>query len=410
MQITAGTHLGPYEILAPLGAGGMGEVYRARDTRLDRVVAIKVLRDRLSTDPTGRQRFEREARAVAGLNHPHICQLHDIGRQEETDYLVMECLEGEPLSTRLRKGALPVAETVQIAIQIADALDQAHRKGVVHRDLKPANIMMTRTGAKLLDFGLAKPVPVIATAPEQTTETVLTGENQIVGTLHYMAPEQLQRSDPDPRTDIFALGAVLYETVTGRRAFDASDSASLIAAILEREPTPASSLVPAIPTGLDRIIRVCLAKNPDERWQSARDLVLQLRWIAEGSPEAQAVEGPRRANGAWIAATAVLALGIVALGYLHFREEAARPELIRFTFPAQIGGPLGSEVPSVSPDGRSICFQAKGAIRGAPCRGEWRPELRCLARRKEISYDQDGPNSSLTRFNLVLNWTPESGR
>ena len=368
MLLTVGRRLGPYEILAPLGAGGMGEVYRARDTRLGREVALKVLGPRFSSRPEARQRFEREARAIAALNHPHICQLHDIGRQDQTDYLVMELLEGEPLSARLRKGALPPVQALQLATQIADALDQAHRKGVIHRDLKPGNIMMTPTGAKLLDFGLAKTVPIAAGVEGSAgaeTATALSGEGQIAGTLQYMAPEQLQGKDADPRTDIFALGAVLYETATGQRAFQAADSASLIAAILEREPAPMASLQPLAPPQLERLIRVCLAKDPNQRWQSVHDLLPQLRWIAEGPTdaptEAPAPPAPRRAARAWVVAAAVSLLGLLALAWVHFREQPALPEMIRFSFPALLGGPLGSEIPSVSPDGRRVCFWSKDA-------------------------------------------------
>ncbi len=255
MQLSAGTRLGPYEILAPLGAGGMGEVWKARDTRLDRTVAIKVSAAQFS------ERFEREARAVAALNHPHICQLYDVG----PNYLVMEYIEGKPLA-----GPLPLDQALQYAIQIAEALDAAHQKSIIHRDLKPANIMVTKAGVKLLDFGLAKMSAPKEAAAAGATETIaLTKENTILGTMQYMAPEQLEGREADARADIFAFGAVLYEMLTGRKAFEGSSQASLIAAIMSREPPSVSGLAPA---ALDHIIRRCLAKDPADRWPTARDL------------------------------------------------------------------------------------------------------------------------------------------
>src|ERR1700747_785571 len=245
MAIQTGQRLGPYEILSAIGAGGMGEVYRARDTRLERIVAIKILRDHLADRAELRERFEREARTVASLNHPHICTLHDIGRQDGTEYLVMEYLEGETLAERLKKGPLLLEQVLQYAIEIADALDKAHRKGVTHRDLKPGNIMLTKSGTKLLDFGLAKLKQEVAPANVQlsqlpTANDPLTAQGTIVGTLQYMAPEQLEGKEVDSRTDIFAFGTVVYEMATGKRAFDGKSQASVIAAILEREPPPMS--------------------------------------------------------------------------------------------------------------------------------------------------------------------------
>ena len=292
MALTSGTRLGPYEILSPCGAGGMGEVYRARDTRLDRTVAIKILPAHLSDNADLRQRFEREARAVSSLNHAHICTLHDIGHQDGVDFLVMEYLEGETLADRLRKGPFAPEQFARTAVEIADALDRAHRQGVIHRDLKPGNIMLTKAGVKLLDFGLAKlggphPAQALSRLSALPTEdkSPLTAEGTIVGTLQYMAPEQLEGKEADARTDIFALGTVLYEMATGQRAFKGKSQASLIAAILASEPPPISSLRPMTPPALDRLVRTCLAKDPDERWQSARDLAQELEWIArEGSP------------------------------------------------------------------------------------------------------------------------------
>jgi Tol biopolymer transport system component/predicted Ser/Thr protein kinase len=290
MAILPGRRLGPYEILSGIGAGGMGEVYKARDTRLDRIVAIKVLPTHLADKPDLRERFEREARTVASLNHPHICTLHDIGQQDGVDYLVMEYLEGETLAQRLLKGSLPLEQVLQYAIEIADALDKAHRKGVTHRDLKPGNIMLTKTGTKLLDFGLAKLKQEVVPANVQlsqlpTANDPLTARGTIVGTLQYMAPEQLEGKEVDARTDIFAFGVVVYEMATGKRAFEGKSQASLMVAILEREPPAMSSLQPMTPPALDRVVKKCLAKDPEERWQNAHDLMSELKWIAEGGSQ-----------------------------------------------------------------------------------------------------------------------------
>ena len=290
MPIPPGRRLGPYEILSAIGAGGMGEVYKARDTRLDRIVAIKVLPTHLADRSELRERFEREARTIASLNHPHICTLFDIGQQDGIDYLVMEYLEGETLAQRLLKGSLPLEQVLQYAIEIADALDKAHRKGVTHRDLKPGNIMLTKSGTKLLDFGLAKLKQEVAPANVPLSELPtandpLTAQGTIVGTLQYMAPEQVEGKEVDARTDIFAFGAVVYEMATGKRAFEGKSQASLIAAILEREPPAMSSLQPMTPPALDRVVKKCLAKEPDERWQNAHDLMSELKWIAEGGSQ-----------------------------------------------------------------------------------------------------------------------------
>src|SRR5713101_2509210 len=284
MAIASGRRLGPYEILSAIGAGGMGEVYKARDTRLDRIVAIKVLPPHLADRSELRERFEREAKTIAGLNHPHICVLYDIGQQDGIDYLVVEYLEGETLAHRLQKGALPLEQLSQYAIEIADALDKAHRKGVTHRDLKPGNIMLTKTGTKLLDFGLAKVRAAEAVAgmtalPTQTT--ALTGEGTILGTLQYMAPEQLEGKEADARTDIFALGGMLYEMATGRKAFEGKSQASLISAILTAEPPPISTIQTMAPPLLDHVVRTCLAKEPDARWQSAHDVLAALKWVGQ---------------------------------------------------------------------------------------------------------------------------------
>ena len=290
MPLSNGTRLGPYEIVGPLGAGGMGEVYRARDTRLDRTVAVKVIPAQLAEQPEARQRFEREARAVSALNHPHICVLHDIGQEGSTFFFVMELIEGDTLAERLEKGAMPPDEFLPIAIQIADALAVAHRAGIVHRDLKPGNVMLTRSGAKLLDFGLARATGLSASRSSLTQSPTLTrpltAEGTIVGTFQYMAPEQLEGKDADARTDIFAFGAVLYEMATGTRAFDGESQASLIASIIKEQPRPMSEIVPLTPPALEHIVRRSLAKKPDDRWQSAFDVKHQLEWIRNAGSQA----------------------------------------------------------------------------------------------------------------------------
>src|SRR5580704_13578437 len=260
MAILPGRRLGPYEILSAIGAGGMGEVYRAKDTRLDRIVAIKVLPPHLADSPELRDRFEREARTIASLNHPHICTLYDVGHQDGTDFLVMEYLEGETLAQRLVKGPLPLEQVLQYAIEIADALDKAHRKGVTHRDLKPGNIMLTKSGAKLLDFGLAKLKQEVAPASMHLSELPtandpLTAQGTILGTLQYMAPEQVEGKEVDARTDIFAFGAVVYEMATRKRAFEGNTQASVISAIMSSDPQPMSLLQPMTPTALDRVVK-----------------------------------------------------------------------------------------------------------------------------------------------------------
>ena len=288
MPLTPGARLGPYEIVAAVGAGGMGEVYRARDTRLDRTVAIKVLPSQFAADPELRARFDREAHAVSSLNHPHICALYDVGSEAGTDFLVLEFLEGETLAACLaRTGALPPNDALKMAIEICGALDRAHRAGIVHRDLKPANVMLTKTGAKLLDFGLAKSAaPVVAASGlsmQPTTPHNMTAQGTILGTFQYMAPEQIEGLEADARTDIFAFGALLFEMMTGRTAFVGKTRASLLGAILKDEPPRVSSVTPLAPKALDRVVATCLAKDPDDRWQNARDLRHELHWIASGA-------------------------------------------------------------------------------------------------------------------------------
>jgi serine/threonine protein kinase len=293
MSLTAGSKLGPYEILSPLGAGGMGEVFRARDTRLGRDVAVKIFPERFSGRPELRERFEREARTISALNHARICTIYDVGHQDEIQYLVMEFLEGETLAERIQKGPLPLREIVRIGMEICEALDAAHRAWIIHRDLKPANVMLTASGAKLMDFGLAKASAASASGNTTATtnapllsaaETIsgpsplspLTSAGQVVGTIQYMSPEQIEGKEADARSDIFALGAVLYEMATGKRPFAGKSQISLATAILEKDPEPIRTLQPALPPALDRVVRTCLQKNPEDRFQSARDVRLEL--------------------------------------------------------------------------------------------------------------------------------------
>ena len=368
MPIAAGTRLGPYEILGLIGAGGMGEVYKATDTRLDRTVAIKILPPQFA-DPEHRARFEREARTIAGLSHPHICTLHDVGESpaagpgQASLFLVMEHLAGDTLAERLRKGALPIDQALAIGAEIADALAAAHRTGIVHRDLKPANVMLTKGGVKLLDFGLAKlrrdAVQTVGTMTGVPTHTIpLTGEGTLLGTLQYMAPEQLEGKDADQRTDVWALGLVLYEMVTGKPAFEGRSSASLIAAILEKQPAPLCASTPLTPPSLDRLVRQCLEKDPDKRFQSAHDLSLHLRWLdGTGSEAADPRAETRLVRRAWMAAAVglVAVAGAVALT-LAFRPAAPAPArpLVRFAIEVPAGRALESM--AVSPEGTHIVY------------------------------------------------------
>src|SRR6266852_3286439 len=284
MILDRGTKLGPYEIVALLGAGGMGEVYRARDTRLGRTVAIKILQTGITSSDEMRQRFERKARAVSSLNHPYICTLYDIGQQDGVDYLVMEYLEGESLAARLSRGSLPLPEALNFAIQIAAALDHAHRNGIAHRDLKPGNIMLTKSGAKLLDFGLAKLHESGAVVGIETRTLPLTGAGTLLGTLEYMSPEQLEGREADSRSDVFAFGAVMYEMITGQKAFHGTSAATVIAAVLTTNVPAVSSFQPVSTPLLDHLVRHCLEKRPDERWQSALDAMLVLQSMASSEP------------------------------------------------------------------------------------------------------------------------------
>ena len=367
MPLTPGTKLGPYEIGVPLGTGGMGEVYRARDTRLDRTVAIKILPEQFSADPIRKQRFEREAKTISNLNHPHICVLYDVGHQDGIDYLVMECVEGETLAKRLEKGPMPLEQVLKFGAQIAEALDKAHRCAVVHRDLKPGNIMLTLTGAKLLDFGLAKPatpVASLATLTATKKEWAVTEEGTIVGTFQYMSPEQIEGKELDRRSDIFSLGAVLYEMLTGQRAFPGKSQLSIASAILEKEPAPISSIKPMTPQAIDHTIRRCLAKDPEERWQTGRDLALELKWIAEtGSQTRTAVSSATKRQIsqriAWGLA-AICLLATLALAKALWLRPAASVQSIRASL---LPPPNSSFLPynfAVSPDGRQLAFVALG--------------------------------------------------
>jgi len=373
MPLAVGKILGPYEILAPLGRGGMGEVYKARDTRLDRTVAVKVLLADLSQDSELRQRFQREARAISALSHPHICALHDIGTHEGVDYLVMEYLEGETLASQLARGGLPLEQVLRYGMEVADALDKAHRQGVIHRDLKPGNIMVTRSGVKLLDFGLARRQAPAASEPLSALATEaapLTTKGTILGTLQYMAPEQLEGRQADARSDIFAFGAVLYEMATGKKAFTGASQASVIASVLTSEPPPLSTLQPAAPRPLGRLVQRCLAKDPDDRWQTARDLTLELRWIAgegsqTGTPAPPMVRGKQRKAGTasrviWGAASFGLGI-LVGIWWTSARFEmpqgAAR--LIRTSILAPHGHSFDAGSMALSPDGSRLAFVAR---------------------------------------------------
>ena len=376
MAISPGRRLGPYEILSAIGAGGMGEVYRARDTRLDRMVAIKILPDHLSGRENLRERFEREAKTIASLNHPHICTLFDTGHQDDIDFLVMEYIEGETLAQRLTKGPLPLQQVLQYAIEIADALDKAHRKGITHRDLKPGNIMLTKSGTKLLDFGLAKlaqdSTPVTPESQLPTMKDAITAQGTILGTLQYMAPEQVEGKEVDARTDIFAFGVVVYEMATGKKAFEGKSQASVMAKILETDPPPMTTLAPMTPPSLDRVVKRCLAKDPDDRWQSARDLCEELHWISDTSQQSAAT-GPtmqRRPTDrvAWAVAAIAALVAVVALGGFFLRRPPLEEkQVVRFTIGPPQNGSFASGIQgdfSISPDGAKLAFIASAVTGG----------------------------------------------
>jgi serine/threonine protein kinase len=384
MPLASGTKLGPYEILAPLGAGGMGEVYRAKDTRLDRTVAIKVLPAHLSDDPHLKQRMEREAKAISALQHANICTLHDIGSQDGTDFLVMEYLEGQTLAERLAKGALPLDQVLRIGIEIAQALEKAHQQGIIHRDLKPANIMLTKAGAKLMDFGLAKPelsissqavgpftpsTPTMNLASLTSAASPLTQKGSIVGTFQYMAPELLQGAEADARSDLFSFGCVLYEMVTGRRAFEGKSQLSVFTAILEKDPEPITASQPLAPPMLDRVVRACLAKDPADRFQSAHDISMDLRWVADAEASESAKPSSQfssHLNKSWAAGLAALLAACVVLagfggyrwakssgGSVSIHAEIAPPDKYSLDATGDAGG-----MPVLSPQGDRIAFAA----------------------------------------------------
>jgi serine/threonine protein kinase/Tol biopolymer transport system component len=366
MGLSPGTRLGPYEIVAPLGAGGMGEVYQARDTRLDRTVAIKVLNSSLVASPNLRSRFEREAKTISQLNHPNICTLYDVGHEGGTDYLVMEFLQGESLEKRLKRGPLPLKELVPIACNIADALERAHRAGIVHRDLKPGNVMLTKGDAKLLDFGLAKPsgsgavagsasAPLLSAAMTANSPTPqqspLTEQGALVGTVQYMSPEQIQGLEADNRSDIFAFGAMLYEMTTGKRPFEGKSQIKVASAILEDEPPPVGAVLKTAPPALGRLVHTCLAKNPDDRFQSALDVKHELKWI---STEPAGTASGRAKHGPWITYGALATAAIVAafLLFMHF-SQTAQPTM-HFT----AAPPLSARSIAAAPDGKTVAFVA----------------------------------------------------
>jgi len=373
MPLSSGSRLGPYEIVAPLGAGGMGEVYRARDTRLGRDVAIKILASNLSANADLKMRFEREARAISALQHPNICVLHDVGSENGTDFLVMEYLEGESLHDRVKRGPLPIDPLLKIATEISDALEKAHRAGIIHRDLKPGNIMLTKGGAKLLDFGLAKPAAAAAAgAPSSSPSksvfaaamtltspaSPLTSAGSLVGTVQYMSPEQIEGHDADARSDIFSFGLVLYEMATGKRAFEGKTQASIVASILALEPPAVMSLQPSTPASLAKLIHDCLNKDPEERVQTAHDLKLQLELIAQ-IPSVSAAKTSTRgwqSVAPW-AVAAALAITSVALGWMSLSRKAPRPAATSFQMDVgdlHIQAVASGARLAISPDGRSV--------------------------------------------------------
>jgi serine/threonine protein kinase len=426
MALPPGTRLGPYEVLAPIGAGGMGEVYKGRDTRLNRDVAIKVLPEHLALNAEVRERFQREAETIANLNHPNICTLYDIGEKDGTQFLVMEYLEGETVAQRLLKGPLPLDQVLKYAIEISDALDKAHRKEITHRDIKPGNIMLVKSGSgqstKLLDFGLAKlkqaikPIPL---GPDDPTPPIgkPTIEGTILGTVQYMSPEQAEGKidDIDGRSDIFSFGATVYEMLTGKKAFEGKSTASVMAQIFRHEPPPVSSLEPVTPSSVDYVVKICLAKEPDDRWQTARDLCRELRRIKESgsqpsvsqtSSDPAALAAPQLASRrtrerlAW----AVASLVLLVAGWLagnHFRNTApAEAPLVKTTvLPPENATVLPDNIPLISPDGRQLAFLARDtsgktqiwvrpldSLQAQPLRGtdgayqpSWSPDSRSLA-------------------------------
>jgi len=388
MSLSPGQKLGPYEIIELAGAGGMGDVFKAKDTRLDRTVAIKVLSSEIASNPDLKERFEREAKAISSLNHPNICILYDVGSESGTDYLVMEYLEGDTLSERLKQGPLGVDELIRIAIQIAEALDKAHRQGLVHRDLKPGNVMLTKDGAKLLDFGLAKLQAgggVIDGDSGITQTTPLTGAGTILGTVPYMAPEQLEGREADARSDIFAFGALLYEMATGKRAFEGSSQASLIASILKEEPRSVSELQPMSPPMLERIIKQCLAKDPDNRWQTAGDLKRSLLWISEGDSQIGIpipVSAKRKLREHLLWGAGIFLLGATVLFATLYWQKISEPvRVVRSTILAPdahefldvVGGHF-----AISPDGTKLAVSVVDTIGAFESASLWVRDLNSM--------------------------------
>ncbi len=380
MPLSSGTKLGPYEIVAPIGAGGMGEVYRARDTRLDRTVAIKVLNSQLTLSAEMRARFEREAKVISQLQHPNICVLHDIGSENGTDFLVMEFLEGESLSEKLKRGPLPTDELLKVAIEIADALEKAHRAGIIHRDLKPGNVMLAKSGAKLLDFGLAKPMNSGVASGGNSSASVfaaavtlsspaspLSSAGAILGTVQYMAPEQIQGLEADARSDIFAFGLLLYEMATGKRAFQGKTQSSVVGQILAMDPAPISSLQPMTPPALSRLVSTCLEKDPEERFQTIHDVNLRLVEISE-SPALSAVASPRKNRERTLWTVAILMTLIAIAATIVAIERAPKPAqpIPSMRLNAELGADvaLNTEFGAnavISPDGTRLVFVAVGA-------------------------------------------------
>src|SRR3981081_2905649 len=369
MPLAAGPRLGPYEIIAPAGAGGMGEVYRGRDTRLDRTVAIKILPSHLCSHPQAKERFEREAKSISAMQHANICSLYDVGAQDGVSYLVMEYLEGETLADRLRKGPLPLEQVLRYGAEISDGLDRAHKGGQVHRDLKPGNIMLTKSGAKLMDFGLAKTTAPVSQSSSELTQTFttpshpLTAEGTIVGTFQYMSPEQEEGKEADARSDIFSLGTVLYEMVTGKRAFEGKSTVSIAAAILEKEPDPITAVQPFTPSGLQHVIEGCMAKDPESRWQSAGDVGRELRWIAKSGSQSGALvpalpSRKMREGVMWAVLAGLLLVACVLLFQMRphmprVRASVLPPADTSFDFMGDFSGP-----PALSPDGSFVVFAA----------------------------------------------------
>jgi eukaryotic-like serine/threonine-protein kinase len=392
-----GSHFGPYEILSRIGAGGMGEVWRARDTRLGRDVAIKILPTDFAQDAKLKIRFEREAQTISHLAHPNICTLFDVGE----NYLVMELLEGESLADRLTRGPLPLTDVVRVGVQIAEALGKAHREGVVHRDLKPGNIMLTKSGAKLLDFGLAKSTTVAPSPADQTVQKPLTEQGTVLGTFQYMAPEQLAGEEPDPRTDIFALGAVLFEMATGKRAFEGKNRASLIAAIVGGEPRAMRELQPLTPPMLEHVILKCLEKDPDDRWQSASDIAGELRWIGQAGPRASPAPArqARRRRGFFLAASAIgwlLAIAASVTAAVYLQRFKTGDHVTHAEIDAALASKLRAPL-SLSPDGTRIAA-VRGSVPSLWLRDLRSGDARFLAGTEEASYPFWSPDGRFIGF------------